>query len=102
MLQATPRDEYVCFPIAQGPVEQPVLRPARRRSTRQMDTKLNDVVKVSAVLINVILEPVYITVPTGLTSAKKRTNDAPPLVRQTTSDDDLTADEEVVAASKFP
>ena len=55
-------------------------------------------VKVSAILINVIPEPVDIPVPTGLTGAMNSANDTPPLVRQMTSEDDLSA--EVVADSK--
>ena len=35
-------DEHVCFPLAQGPVEQPVPRPARRRLTCQTDMMSED------------------------------------------------------------
>ena len=72
-------DEHVCFHLAQEPVEQPAPRPAHRRSTRQTDRKLDDVVKVSAVMIDVIPEPVDIPVPTGLAGATNSTNDTPPL-----------------------
>ena len=58
-------------------------------------------VKVSAVMIDVIPELVDIPVPTGLAGAKNSTNDTPPLAQQMTSEDDLSADEEVVADSKF-
>ena len=46
-------------------------------------------------------EPVNIPVPTGFAGVKKSTRNAPPLVRQMTSEDDLSVDEEVVADSKF-
>ena len=52
-------------------------------------------------MIDVIPEPLDIPVPTGLAGAKNSTNNTPPLVRQMTSEDDLSADEEVVADSKF-
>ena len=42
-----------------------------------------------------------IPVPTGLAGAKNSTNDTPPLVRQITSEDDLSADEQVMADSKL-
>ena len=72
-----------------------------KQSTRQTDRKLDDAVKVSAVMIDVIPEPVDIPVNTGLAGAKNSTNDTPPLFRQMTSEDDLSVDEEVVADSKF-
>ena len=93
-------DEHVCFPLAQEPVEQLVPRPARHRLTRQSDRQLVDVVMVSTVMIDVIPEPVDNPVPTGLTGAMNSANNTPPLVRQMTSEDDLSADEEVVADSK--
>ena len=74
---------------------------ARRRSTRQSDSKLDGVVKVSAFMIDVIQKPVHIPVPTGLVGAKISTRNTPPLVRQMTSDDDLSANEELMANSKF-
>ena len=91
--------KHVCFPLAQGPVEQLVPRLACCRLTRQMDRKLE--VKASVVMIDVIPEPVDIPVPTGLAIAKNGTNNTPPLVHQVVSKDDLSADEEVVADSKF-
>ena len=75
-------EEHVCFPLAQGSVEQPVLRPASCWSTRQSDRQLVHVVKVSAVMIDVILEPVDSPVPAGLAGANSNTNNTPPLVRQ--------------------
>ena len=52
-------------------------------------------------MIDVIQEPVDIPVTTGLAGAKISTRNTPPLVRQMVSDDDLSADEEVVAKSMF-
>ena len=52
-------------------------------------------------MIDVIKEPVDIPVPNGFAGAKKSTRNTPPLVRQMTSKDDLSADEEVVADPKF-
>ena len=46
----------------------------------------------------VIPEPVDIPVPTGFAGAKKNIRNMPPLVRQMTSEDDLSADEVAVAA----
>ena len=46
-----------CFPLAQEPVDQLVIRSARRRLTRQTDRKLDGAVKVSSVMIDVIPEP---------------------------------------------
>ena len=86
-------------PQAQEPVEQPVPRSAHRRSTRQTDRKLDGAVKVSALMIDVIPELVNVPVPTGF--AKKSTRNTPTLVRQTTSQDDLPADQEVVFDPKF-
>ena len=64
-----------------------------------MDGKLDDAVKASAVMIDVI--PEDIPVPTGLAGATNSTNDIAPLVRQMTSEDDVSADEDVVSDSKF-
>ena len=91
----------MCFSLAQETVEQPVPRSAHRRSTRQSDRKLDGAVKVSALMIDVIQEPGDIPVPTGFAGAKISTRNTPPLVQQMTSEDDLSADEEVVADSKF-
>ena len=44
-------------PLAHEPVIQLVLRPARRRSTRQTDRKLNETTKISTLMIDVIPEP---------------------------------------------
>ena len=76
-------------PLAQEPVEQPVPRPACCRSTRQTDRKLD----VSALMIDVTPEQVDI-------SFKKNIRNTPPLVRQMTSEDDLSEDEVVVADPK--
>ena len=57
------------FPLAQEPVEQPVPQSTHRRSTRQSDRKLDSAVKVSALMIDVIQEPVDIHVPTGFGGA---------------------------------
>ena len=54
-------------------------------------------VKVSAVLIDVILEQVDSPVPAGLTGANSSTNIAPPLVWQLALEDDLSLVEVVVA-----
>ena len=51
-------------------------------------------------MIDVIPEPVDIPVPTGFAGAKKSIRNIPPLVRQITSEDDLSADEVVVADPK--
>ena len=91
-------DEHVSFPLAQEPVELP--RPAHRRLTHQSDRRLVDEVKVSAVMIDVIPELVDSPVPSSLTGAMHSANNMPPLVRQMTSEDDLSADNEVVADSK--
>ena len=93
-------DEYVYFPLAQDPVEQPLTRPACRRLTCQSDRELVDVVKVSAVLINVIPGLVDNHVPTGLTGATHSACKMPPLVRQTMSEEVLSADEKVVDDSE--
>ena len=87
-------------PPPQEPVEQTLPRSARRRSTRRTDRKLDGAAKVSALMINVIPEPVVIPVPAGFAGAKTSTRNTPPLVRQMTSEDDLSTDE-VVADSKF-
>ena len=63
----------ICIPpIAQEPVEQPVPRLARRRSTRQTDKKLDGAVKVFAFMIDMIPEPVDISVATGNAGTKKQ------------------------------
>ena len=93
-------DEHVSFPLAQEPVELPVPQPAHRRLTHQSDKRLLDEVKVSAVMIDVIPELVDSPVPSSLTGAMHSINNMPPLVRQMTSEDDLSADNEVVADSK--
>ena len=80
-------DEHICFPLAQEP------RSAHRRSTRQSVSKLDGTVTVSALMIDMIQEPVDISVPTCFAGAKISTGN--------TSDDDLFANEEVVADSKF-
>ena len=46
-------DEHVCFPLAQEPVDLPVPRLAGHLLTCRSDRQLVDVVKVSAVLIDV-------------------------------------------------
>ena len=53
-------DEHMCSPVAQEPVEQPLPRSACWWSTRKTDTKLDGVVRVSALMIDVIPEPVGI------------------------------------------
>ena len=90
--------ESGCFPLTQEPVEQPVPRPARRPLTCQSDKQLVDAVNVSAVIIDVIPNLVDNPVPTGLTSAMHSANKAPHLFRRMTSEDDLSADGEVVAS----
>ena len=64
------------LPLAQESVEQPVPRSARRRSTRQTDRKLDGEIKVFALMIDVIPEPVDIPVPTGFSGAKKSIRNA--------------------------
>ena len=82
----------ICIPrIGQEPVKRPLLRSARRRSSRQTDRKPDGVVKVSALMIDVIPEPVDIPVPTGFASAKDGIRNTPPLVQQMTSEDELSA-----------
>ena len=78
-----------------------VPRPACRRLTRQLDRQLVDAVKVYAVMIDVISEPVDNHVPTGLTGTMLSVDNMPPLVWRMTSEDDLSADDEVVADSKY-
>ena len=58
-------------------------------------------VNVSAVLIDMILEPVDSPVPTGLAGANSSINDTPPLVRQMTSEDSFSMEEAVVANLDF-
>ena len=50
-------------------------------------------------MIDVIQEPVDIPVPTGFAGAKISTRNTSPLVRQMTSEEDLSADEEVATRS---
>ena len=50
-------------------------------------------------MIDVIPEPVDIPVPTSFADAKKNIRNTPPLARQMTSEDDLSADEVVVDVS---
>ena len=66
-----------------------------------MDRKLDDAVKVYAVMIDVIQEPVDISVPTALAGAKNSITNTPPLIRQMASEDDLYVDNEVEADSTF-
>ena len=83
--------------LAHEPVEERIPRPARRRLTCQSDRQLVNAVKVAAVLIDVIPGLVDNSVPTGLTGAINRAPEMPPLVRQMMSEDDLSANEKVVA-----
>ena len=95
-------EEHVCFPLAQGVVKQPVPRPAGCRLTRQSDRQLVDAVEVSAVMIDVIPEPVDNPVHTSLAGANSIcTNNAPPFLRQMASEDDFSMEEEVVVDLKF-
>ena len=89
--------EHICFLLPQKPVEQPVPRLACCRSTRQSDSKLDGAVNVSALMIDMIQEPVDIPVLTGFADAKISTRNMPPLVRQMTSEDYLSANKEVMA-----
>ena len=57
-------------------------------------------VKVSALMIDVIPEPVDIPVLTGFAGAKKSIGNTPPLDQQMTSEDDLSVDDVVVADPK--
>ena len=66
-----------------------------------MDRKLDDAVKVYAVMIDVIQEPVDISVPTAFAGAKNSITNTPPLIRQMASEDDLSVDNEVEADSTF-
>ena len=81
--------EHVCFPIEQGLVERPVLQPAGYRSPRPSDRQPFDAVKVAAVLIDMIPEPVDSPVPTGLACVNSSINDTSPLVWQMASEDNF-------------
>ena len=58
-------------------------------------------VKVSAVIIDMIPEPVDSPVPASLTGANSSTNKTPPLVWQLVSEDDLSLEEVLVADINF-
>ena len=63
-------DEHMCFPLAQESAEQLLPWPACCQSTRENDNKLDGAVNLSALMIDLIQEPVDILVPTGFASAK--------------------------------
>ena len=74
-----------------------MLQPAGHRLARQSDRQPVDAVKVSAVLIDMIPEPVDSPVPTGLTGANISINVTSPLVWQMASEDNFYMEEVVVA-----
>ena len=72
-----------------------------RRLTQQSNRQPVDVVKVSALMIDMIPDPVGSPVPTGIAGANSSTNNNPPLVHQMASEDSLSMEEEVVADLNF-
>ena len=89
-------EENVRFPPTQGLVEQPVFRQAGSRSTQQSDGQHSEVVKVSAILVDVTPEPVEEPVPTGPTGDDGDNDYMSPMVWQAASGDGLSMKEEVV------
>ena len=83
-------------PLDQEPVKQPVPQSAHHRSSLRTDGKLDGVVKVSALMIDVIPEPVDIPVPTGFGGAKDSIRNTPPLVWKMTSKDELSVNKVMV------
>ena len=92
-------EEHVCLPLAQGLLNSRCLDRPLVGPTRQSDRQLVCAVKVSAVMIDVIPEPVNSPVPAGL--ANSSTNNTPPLVRQLELDDDFSLEEVVLADFNF-
>ena len=88
--------KHLCFPLAQE-----LLNNRYLDQHVAGDSRIDGAVKLSALMIDVIPELVDIPVATGFTGAKKSTRNAPPLVRQMTSEDFLSADEKVMDGQEF-
>ena len=94
-------EELVRLPLAHGPVEKPVPQLAHHRSTQQSDRQPVNVVRVSAVMIDVIPVPVDNPVPTSLASAKSSIDDTSSVVRQMASEDNPYMEGMVVTDPDF-